>query len=124
MLITEPEKLSYGFWHYPAETIARVQFIKRAQRLGFTLRQISELLALGDGHCEDVPTLATQKCADIDAQMADLVAMKSALERLRNSCESHRNGTACPMVESLSHPHSPVQQQGNRRISSRSNTQG
>lgn len=75
-LITEPEKPLDGFRYYPVKTVTRVQFIKRAQRLGFTLRQISELLALGDGQCEDVRTLATQKCADIDAQIDALADRK------------------------------------------------
>lgn len=123
-LITEPEKPLYGFRYYPAHMVARVQFIKRAQRLGFSLREIGELLSLGDGHCEDVRELAEHKCAEIDEQMADLAAMKSTLKQLLVPCKSHRTGTTCPMVESLSDPHRPVQQQGNKRISSRSNAQG
>ncbi|GMQ89263.1 MAG: Hg(II)-responsive transcriptional regulator [Gammaproteobacteria bacterium] len=110
-LIIEPEKPAYGFRYYPAETVARVQFIKRAQRLGFSLRQIGELLALGDGHCEDVRALATRKCADIEAQMDDLAAMKSALEQLLVPCRSHRTKATCPMVEALADPRAPVRLQ-------------
>ena len=47
-LLKEPEKPAYGYRHYPPDTVARIRFIKRAQQLGFTLEEISELLSLGD----------------------------------------------------------------------------
>jgi len=100
-LIVEPEKPTYGFRYYPAETVTRIQFIKRAQRLGFTLQEIGNLLDLGDGHCEDVHELAERKYSEIETQIADLLAMKKSLKRLLGDCET-RNGTeTCPIVETF-----------------------
>ncbi len=101
-LITQPEKPPYGFRHYPRETAQRVRFIRRAQRLGFTLREIAELLGLGDGHCENVVQLAARKCAHIQAQIAELRAMQEVLEKLIRSCRSEHAARACPIVDSLS----------------------
>jgi len=69
---TKVEKPPYGFWYYPPEPIARRQFIKRAQRLGITLKEIGEFLKPGDGQCEDVFELANRKHAWIENQIADL----------------------------------------------------
>lgn len=101
-LLAQPEKPPYGFRHYPPETVARVRFIKRAQRLGFTLREIAELLTLGDGHCENVVELADRKCARIQSQIKDLRAMQEALEKLIRSCRSEHADRVCRIVDSLS----------------------
>ena len=50
-LIKEPEKPFYDYRHYSPAIVDRVCFIKRAQELGFALKEIRELLQLGDGHC-------------------------------------------------------------------------
>jgi len=100
-LIVEPEKPAYGFRYYPAETVTRIQFIKRAQRLGFTLQEIGKLLDLGNGHCRDVHELAKRKCSEIETQIADLLAMKKSLIRLLGDCEISSGTETCPIVETF-----------------------
>ncbi len=100
-LIEEPVKPRYGFRVYPEEAVRRVRFIRRAQRLGFSLREIGELLALGDGRCRDVHALASRKSAEIESQIADLQAMLRALRQLLQACRAQRDDARCPMVESL-----------------------
>lgn len=100
-LITEPPKPAYGYRNYPPATVSRVQFIKRAQGLGFSLREIAELLSLGDGNCEDVCELAERKCAEIDTQIAALDAIKGALQQLRGTCSIQTPDTRCPIIEAL-----------------------
>lgn len=51
----EPEKPLNGFRHYPQDTVERVRLIKRAQQLGFSLKEIGELLALDSGRWQGVP---------------------------------------------------------------------
>jgi MerR family copper efflux transcriptional regulator len=46
-LIQEPPRRESGYRQYPKDTIQRVRFIKRAKDLGFTLKEIRELLVLG-----------------------------------------------------------------------------
>ncbi len=99
-LVTEPHKPASGYRQYPADTIERIRFIKRAQKLGFSLKEINELLALGEGHCEDVRQRAEHKQRKIEQQIADLEAMKATLESLIQACTE--NGQAhCPIIETL-----------------------
>jgi len=101
-LLEEPAKPAWGYRHYPAETVARIRFIKRAQQLGFTLKEISELLSLGDGHCTDVQTLAEQKRDKIDQQISDLQAMRQVLTHLVEACQSNRSSDHCSVIDALS----------------------
>lgn len=67
-LIQEPPKPAEGYRHYPVDTVDRIKFIKRAQQLGFSLKEITELLELGNGHCVDVRACAENKRARIEQQ--------------------------------------------------------
>lgn len=101
-LLPKPGKPVAGYRRYPADTLARLRFIKRAQELGFTLREIVELLALGSTSCRRTQQLATHKRADIEARMKDLKAMRRALDRLLRACAAGR-AADCPLIESLRH---------------------
>ncbi len=105
-LIKEPKKPLNGFRHYPDESISRVFFIKKAQELGFTLKQIQELLTLGDGHCKDIQVLANKKLEEIDSRIKNLRTMRSALSDLVKQCEvSSDDDVHCALVESLMKNH-------------------
>ena len=100
-LVGEPAKPESGFRHYPADTLDRIVFIKRAQQLGFRLEEIRELLELGDGHCADVRTRAEEKRRQIEAQIRDLRAMRATLDELIAACRAGRGDAHCPIVETL-----------------------
>lgn len=102
-LVTEPPKPVAGYRHYPPATVDRIRFIKRAQKLGFSLAEISELLELGDGHCADVRSRAEHKRSVIDRQIADLTALRDTLDDLIHACREDEH-TACPIVETLARP--------------------
>ena len=70
-LIQEPDKPEGGFRYYPYDTIEQIRFIKRAQQLGFSLKEIEQLLLLGSEHCHDVQALAREK-SEMIKRMADL----------------------------------------------------
>jgi MerR family mercuric resistance operon transcriptional regulator len=101
-LIAEPPKPATGYRQYPLETVDRIRFIKRAQQLGFTLQEINELLALGDGHCADVRVRAEAKRKQIDGQIRDLRALRHTLDNLIGACGVSRESAPCPIVETLS----------------------
>lgn len=101
-LITEPPKPATGYRQYPAKTVDRIHFIKRAQQLGFTLQEIIELLALGDGHCADVRRRAEAKRSQIDRQIRDLRALRHTLDNLIDACGASQATAPCPIVETLS----------------------
>lgn len=99
-LIREPERPVVGYRVYPSETVDRLRFIRRAQTLGFSLREIAELLELGDGRCADVRSRAEQKLATIEQQISDLNALRDTLSRLVATC-GPGSQPHCPIIESL-----------------------
>lgn len=101
-LVKEPSKPAQGFRQYPVDTIEQIKFIKRAQLLGFSLKEIAELLVLGNGHCKDVRKRAEAKRDRIDSQIKDLEALRNTLNTLIQACHSGKGKHECPIVETLS----------------------
>ena len=88
-LIPQPARRSSGYRQYQPDAIRRIQFIRHAKELGFTLKEIAELFELRvdpESTCADVRKRARAKIADIDQKIERLVRMKSALGRLVNKC--------------------------------------
>ena len=103
-LIPEPPRSEAGYRLYPEDTIPRLLFILRAKGLGFTLVEIRELLSLSaapEACCKDVRDRAQTKIADIEARVAQLLAMKKALEGLVEQCTGVGPTTDCPILEAL-----------------------
>jgi MerR family transcriptional regulator, mercuric resistance operon regulatory protein len=87
--------------HYSAEDLRRLRFIRRAQGAGFTLEEITELLALD--RTEDrtrIHAMAAERIAALDNKIHELEASRTALERLRATCASGKGG-ACPIIEAF-----------------------
>lgn len=102
-LVDEPDKPPQGYRRYPASIIDRIQFIKRAQDLGFTLNEITDLLSLNDGNCEEARAIAEHKLEDIHRRIEDLTAMQSELTRLVKACRRNADGRGhCAIIETLS----------------------
>lgn len=100
-LITEPDKPVQGYRIYPSATLKRLRFIKRAQQLGFSLAEITELLELGEGSCRDVQKRAEEKRNQIDRQINDLQNLRSTLTDLIKTCQSGSDGNQCAIIETL-----------------------
>jgi len=100
-LLIEPKKPAQGYRVYPEQSITRLRFIKQAKRLGFNLKEIAELLQLGDGQCEDVRARAEQKRLQINKQINDLKKLRNTLDNLIESCNKDDDTECCPIVESL-----------------------
>jgi MerR family mercuric resistance operon transcriptional regulator len=103
-LIPEPPRRASGYRQYTREDVHRLQFIKRAQELGFSLKDIAELLSLRvdpETTCGDVKARAAAKLADIDDKIRSLRAMKTALTRLAAACTGEGPTSACPILEFL-----------------------
>ena len=100
-LIVEPIKPPAGFRIYPDEIIDRIRFIKRAQKLGFSLQDIAHLLELGESHCNDVREQAETKLKQIEAQIKGLQSMRKSLKKLINECHTDNESGPCPIVQSL-----------------------
>lgn len=103
-LVAEPARRPSGYRQYPVEVVRRILFIRHAKELGFTLKEISELLSLRvdpKSTCADVRRRARDKIQDIEAKITSLEQMKSALERLANKCRGKGPTTECPILEEL-----------------------
>lgn len=104
-LIAEPERRpSSGYRQYPPKAVRRVLFIRHAKDLGFTLKEIQELLQLRvdpDSTCADVRKQTKDKIADIEQRIASLERMKDALGRLAKKCRGRGPTTECPILEEL-----------------------
>jgi MerR family mercuric resistance operon transcriptional regulator len=101
-LVKEPAKPAQGYRQYQTDTIDQIKFIKRAQQLGFSLKEIAELLVLGKGHCKDVRKRAESKRDRINSQIKDLEALRNTLNTLIKACRSGKGKQECPIVETLS----------------------
>ena len=101
-LLSEPDRPSGRIRRYGGPDVARVKFVKSAQRLGFSLDEVAGLLKLEDGtHCDDARVLAEQKLEDVRGRLADLHRIESALERLVEDCCASRGTVTCPMIAAL-----------------------
>jgi len=82
-LIEQPEKPGHtGYRHYSAETVRRIRFIRKAQQIGFSLREIQELLWLRadpSADCSDVRQKAASKIDEVDEKIIELKKIRKAL---------------------------------------------
>jgi len=101
-LLAEPIKPLGGIRHYEQADVARVLFIKAAQRIGFTLDEIAQLLNLDDGmHCSEARAIAEHKLKMVREKLADLQRIETALTQLVGRCEASRGKVSCPLIDAL-----------------------
>lgn len=104
-LMQEPDRPQGRIRHYGETDLARVRFIKSAQRLGFSLEEVAGLLKLEDGsHCTEARAQAEQKLADVRARLTDLRRMEAALQELVQRCRAARGKVCCPLIQALQEP--------------------
>lgn len=91
--------------HYGPDDLARVRFVKAAQRLGFALHEVAALLKLQDGtHCSEARSIAERKLGDVRGKLADLGRVEAALAALVAECRGRRGNISCPLIDSLLRP--------------------
>ena len=101
-LMQEPGKQHGKVRRYGSHDLGRLRFIKSAQRLGFSLDEVAQLLALEDGtHCDEARQQAHLKLLDVRAKLADLQSMEIALAKLVKRCRAARGNICCPLISTL-----------------------
>lgn len=104
-LLADPRATVPGYRHYGSAAVERLRFIRRAQELGFTLSEITELLALRlDPHttASAVKARANEKIREIASRIQDLERIRDALTHLAGKCHGERGPTGdCPLLEAL-----------------------
>lgn len=103
-LLPAPKRRPSGYRQYPADTVRRIHFVQAAKELGFTLREIRELLSLrvtAGKKCADVRKLAYQKLTEVDAKLTELQRVRAALAQLAQSCTGKGPTSDCPLLDAL-----------------------
>lgn len=108
-LIRQPEKTS-GYRIYPEEAIRQIHFIRQAKELGFSLKEIGELLDLrldGERVCEDVRSLAEGKMAEVERKIRVLQKMRQTLGELVVACKNNKRTEPCPILRAIEREEEP-----------------
>jgi DNA-binding transcriptional MerR regulator len=94
-----------GYRLYDARVVERLDFIKRAQRFGFTLKEIKQMVDLerADPHtCAQVLRMLEQKLEDLDRRYAEIRRLRRELSAYRRACQRALAGRQrCPVLEDL-----------------------
>jgi len=102
-LLPRPGRTASGYRTYGDEDVARLRFIRRAKALGFSLEEISELLALsaGKGGRASVKALAERRLHDLDAKIRELTSMRDTLKHYTHRCSGSGALAGCPIIEAV-----------------------
>lgn len=107
-LLPPPRRTAAGYRLYTETDVARLRFIKRAQELGFSLKEIEELLALEatpEASSGLVRQRALAKIAEIEARIRDLTRIRDTLCQLVAACDGQAPIAHCPILHALHEDH-------------------
>jgi MerR family transcriptional regulator, copper efflux regulator len=100
-LLQEPQRRPSGYRQYDEATLERLDYIRRAKELGFTLSEIRELLELSfaahKGY-EHIQQKAEAKLADIEDKIRSLQKMRRSLNGVLARCKAKNSAEDCPLV--------------------------
>lgn len=102
-LIPPASRTQAGYRMYSARDVHNLRFIRRARNLGFSIKQIADLLGLWHDQARSsatVKAMALEHVAELESKIAEMQAMKSELERLASCCHGDLRPD-CPILEKL-----------------------
>jgi MerR family copper efflux transcriptional regulator len=103
-LLPPPVRRASGYRSYAEADVSRLQFVRRAKALGFTLEEIRGLLGLSDRREDDMGGLkaaAIEKLADVEARIDELSRIRDGLRTLVDACPGHGALQQCPILHAL-----------------------
>lgn len=103
-LIPEPARTPSGYRQYARDDVTRLEFIRRAKALGFTLEEIGELMSLSGNLSSDMKGMkeaAVRKLELVEERLAELTRVRDALRQLTEACPGHGSLAACPIMAAL-----------------------
>ncbi len=102
-LLPKPTRTASGYRNYAEDDADRLRFIRRAKALGFTLEEISELLALhaGKGSRAAVKALAERRVAQLNQKIRELTVIRDTLHSHARHCSGKGSVRGCPIIETL-----------------------
>ena len=101
-LLPPVRRTASGQRRYSSPDLSRLRFIRRAQAMGFSLKEIVQLLKMREDplHAkEDVRRLTHQKLRETEARLKEIMTLRNELQLLVNLCQG--SDTGCPIVESM-----------------------
>lgn len=116
-LLPAPRRSAAGYRLYGESDRQRLEFVRRAQDLGFSLQEIATLLRLSrrGGSVAEARALATKKLAEVRARMRELRKLGKALETLVGRCPGTGDPAHCPIITALAAPATPDVRNSARR---------
>ena len=121
-VLPRPLRGHNGYRHYPPEALQRVQMVRRALSVGFTLDELAKVLKVrdaGGAPCEEVRRLATQKLVNVQDQLRELTTLRDDLQRILGDWDQRLArlavGKRANLLESLSVVPNPAKR-SNRSI--------
>ncbi|MEO8313320.1 MAG: MerR family transcriptional regulator [Pseudomonadota bacterium] len=101
-LLSAKTRLQSGYRRYSEVEVTRLRFIRRAQALGFTLKEVKDLLTLSSQrNVSRVRLSAEKKLSDVDARIVELQRIRSGLSALISACPGHGRAADCPILNAL-----------------------
>jgi len=103
-LIAKPPRNESGYRQYSPEDLHRLEFIHRAKDLGFSLREILELLSLRRDPgmtCNDVKERVEAKIVQVEGKIETLETIRGALSGLVKKCTGEGPAGRCPILKEL-----------------------
>ena len=106
-VLPKPQRLGSGagYRRYTEADVARLEFIRRAKALGFSLTEITDLLALSGNAQADMSSVKAavrQHLQIVKTKLAELERIRSGLEALINICPGQGEVKTCPILAALS----------------------
>jgi Hg(II)-responsive transcriptional regulator len=105
-LIEEPPRKESGYRQYGVGVVDQLAFIQQAKELGFSLKEIGELLSIKADTktvCKDVKQVALEKLQDIESKIKLLQRMRRSLKKLVDKCPGEGPINDCPILDALEH---------------------
>lgn len=119
-LLADPRPRKQGYRKFDDDDARRLTFVRQAQGLGFTLKEIADLPALrvaGSTTCSDVRSLADTKLREIDEKLRTLRAFRDALASLMAQCARRGPRSQCPIVDAIEQQEpAPKRRRAPRRV--------
>lgn len=99
-LLLEPNRRPSGYRLFDVATVERLEYIRRAKDLGFTLGEIKELLELSfaQSNCEHIRQRADIKITEIESKIQNLQKMKRSLKKIVEHCQQKNSIEDCLLV--------------------------
>ena len=109
-LLSRANRADNGYRYYPVEAIQQIEFIKKAQQLGFSLQDIATILQIrqtGQAPCQVVKQLLTEKIAQVQNQLETLKHLETELLYYQQQWQQQPNvsnttSSICHLIEEIS----------------------